>query len=144
MFLWFYISLAFGSWSMKPQIRKGTVTLNLPFFLNYLPWNFKNMVWFDFSFMALQHISGHFGCGQLPYPHSSWANLLGSLPVLSAHSFASNWQLPFLNKGKRENGRRNFFHDQVSTKECAGRGDRTRGRLHAKRTCFRSSYRTRH
>ena len=26
-------------------------------------------------------------------------------------------------------------------KECAGRGDRTRGRLHAKRTRFRSSYR---
>ena len=23
-----------------------------------------------------------------------------------------------------------MFHDQVSTKECAGRGDRTRGRLH--------------
>ena len=33
------------------------------------------------------------------------------------------------------------FHDKVSTKECAGRGDRTRGRLHAKRTRFRSSYR---
>ena len=31
-----------------------------------------------------------------------------------------------------------FFHDQVSTKECAGRGDETRGRLHAKRTRFRS------
>ena len=28
-------------------------------------------------------------------------------------------------------------------KECAGRGDRTRGRLHAKRTRFRSSYRAR-
>ena len=34
-----------------------------------------------------------------------------------------------------------FFHDQVSTKECAGCGDRTRGRLHAKRTQFRSRYR---
>ena len=31
------------------------------------------------------------------------------------------------------------FHDQVSTKECAGRGDQTRGRLHAKRTRFRSN-----
>ena len=30
---------------------------------------------------------------------------------------------------------------KVSTKECAGRGDRTRGRLHAKLTRFRSSYR---
>ena len=34
---------------------------------------------------------------------------LGSLPVLSAHSFASNWQLVFLNQRKRENGRRIFF-----------------------------------
>ena len=36
-----------------------------------------------------------------------------------------------------------MFHDQVSTKECAGRGDRTRGRLHAKGIHFRSSYRAR-
>ena len=36
-----------------------------------------------------------------------------------------------------------FFHDQVSTKECAGREDRTRGRLHAERTRFGSSYRAR-
>ena len=39
----------------------------------------------------------------------SWASLLGSLPVLSAHSFASNWQLSFLNQRKGENGRRNYF-----------------------------------
>ena len=37
------------------------------------------------------------------------ASLLGSLLVLSAHSFARNWQLLFLNQRKRENGRRNFF-----------------------------------
>ena len=39
-------------------------------------------------FMALQQFSGHFGRG----PHSSWASILGSLPVhvLIAHSFASN------------------------------------------------------
>ena len=29
-----------------------------------------------------------------------------------------NWQLPFLNLRKGENGRRNCFHDQISTKEC--------------------------
>ena len=50
----------------------------------------EDLVWFDFSFTALQHILGHFGCGQLTLPHCSWASLLGSLPVLSAHSFASN------------------------------------------------------
>ena len=48
-------------------------------------------------FTALRHFSGHFGRGQLTYPHCTWASLLGSLPVLSAHSFASNWQLPILN-----------------------------------------------
>ena len=36
-----------------------------------------------------------------------------------------------------------IFYDQVSMKECAGRGGRTRGGLHAKRTRFRSSYRAR-
>ena len=60
-------------------------------------------------FTALRHVSGHFRHGQLTCPQCSWASLLGSLPVLSAHSFASNWQLPFLNQRKRENGRRFFF-----------------------------------
>ena len=46
----------------------------------------------------------------LTYPHYSWANLLGSLPVLSAQSLASNWQLPFLNQQRKgENGCRNYF-----------------------------------
>ena len=40
-------------------------------------------------FTALRHFSGNFGRGQLTYPHCSWAILLGSLPVLSEHSFAS-------------------------------------------------------
>ena len=34
-----------------------------------------------------------------------------------------------------------MFHDQMSKKDCAGRGDQTRGRLHAKQTRFQSSYR---
>ena len=60
-------------------------------------------------FTALWHILGHFGRGQLSYPHCSWASLLGSLQVLSAHSFANNWQLPFLNQQKGENGPKNYF-----------------------------------
>ena len=67
------------------------------------------LVWFDFCFTALQHILGHFGRSQLTYPHCSWASLLGSLPVLSAHSFASNCQLLFLNQRKRENAVEMFF-----------------------------------
>ena len=43
------------------------------------------------SLTTLQHFSGHFGRGQLTYPHWSWASLLGSLPELSVHSFVSNW-----------------------------------------------------
>ena len=74
----------------------------------YLPFH-GIWFWFDFCFTALQHILCHFGCGQSTYPHCSWASLLGSLPVLSAHSFASNWQLLFLNQRKSENGRRNVF-----------------------------------
>ena len=60
-------------------------------------------------FTALRHFSGHSGRSQLTYPHCSWASLLCSLPVLSAHSLASNWQLPVLNQRKGGNGRRNDF-----------------------------------
>ena len=38
--------------------------------------------WLYWCYMALQHIVGHFGRGQLTKPHCSWASLLGSLPVL--------------------------------------------------------------
>ena len=41
-------------------------------------------------FTARRHFSCHFGGGQLTYPRRFLARLLGSLPVLSAHSFASN------------------------------------------------------
>ena len=57
--------------------------------------------WSDFCSTALQHILGHFGRGQLILSYCSWASLLGSLPALSALSFASNWQLLFLNQRKR-------------------------------------------
>ena len=45
-------------------------------------------------FAALQQYWGHFECSQLTYPFCSWAGFLSGLPVLSAHTFASNWQLP--------------------------------------------------
>ena len=59
--------------------------------------------------MALRHFSGHFGHGQLTYPHCTWATFLDNLQVLSINSFASNWQLPFSNQRKGENGLRNYF-----------------------------------
>ena len=92
------------------------------------------------SFMALWHFSGHFGCGQLTYPHCSWASLLGSLPVVSAHSFDSNWQLPFLNQQKGENGHRNYFMTNLLEKNVAGLEDGTRDRPHTRRMRIRLSY----
>ena len=42
--------------------------------------------------------------GQLTWPHFSWAglDLLSGWPVLRAHTFASNWQQPFLKKRKEK------------------------------------------
>ena len=62
-------------------------------------------------FTALRHFSGHFGRDQLTYPHSSWESLLGSLSVHSAHSFANNWQLPFLNWRKGETNHERMLPD---------------------------------
>ena len=59
-----------------------------------------------------------FGRGQLSCPHCSWASLLGGLPVLSAHSFASNLQLRFLNQRKGQNGRINFFMTNLHERIC--------------------------
>ena len=101
----------------------------------------SNLVgWLCWCFTALQHILGHFRRSQLTYPHCSWASLLGSLPVLSAHSFASNWQLSFLNQRKRENGCRNFFHDQISKKESGWTGAKTSDPLIHNQTRSRLRY----
>ena len=57
--------------------------------------------------MALRHILGHFGRGQLTKPHCSWASLLGSLPVPCLSPVTDN--CPSLISGRVENGRRFFF-----------------------------------
>ena len=64
--------------------------------------------------------STHFRSFQawLAYPNCSWASLLGNLPVLSAHSFTSNWHLPFLNQRKGENDHRNYFMTKVHERIC--------------------------
>ena len=67
-------------------------------------------------FYRLRHIWGLLGRGQLTYPYCSWASLLSSSPVLNAHYFASNWQLPFLNQRKGENVE--IISWPNSTKEC--------------------------
>ena len=51
---------------------------------------------------------GHFERAQLTYQHHSWASLLGSLPVLSAHSFASTDNCPSWISG-RETMAEEFF-----------------------------------
>ena len=50
-----------------------------------------------------------------------------SLPIFSAHSFASNRQIALEEGGN-------------STKECVGREGRSRGHLHTKRTRYQQSY----
>ena len=52
----------------------------------------------------------------------------GSLPALSVHYFAINWQLL-----EEEECPQKYFHDQIFMKECAGRGDRSRPRMRPKR-----------
>ena len=53
---------------------------------------------------------GHVECGQFTYPHFYWADLvLQAVNQYFAHSFARNWQLPFLHQWKAENGRRKYF-----------------------------------
>ena len=51
---------------------------------------------------------------------------LGCFSVLSAHSFASNWQLPFLNQQKGENGCRNYFMTNLHEQFCRARGSNLR------------------
>ena len=72
------------------------------------------------------HILGNFGRSHLTQPHCSWASLLGSLPVLSAHSFASNWQLTFLNQQKGGSGRRNVFMTKSQRMFCRTWGSNPR------------------
>ena len=91
-------------------------------------------------FTALRHISGHFGRGQLSISPCSWARLLGSLQVLSAYSFANNWQLPFLNQGKGENGRRNYFMTKLHERMLPDVKNRPRDSPHTRWTRIRSSY----
>ena len=76
--------------------------------------------WLYYCFTALRYILSHFERGQLAYPHCSWASLIGSLAVLSAYSFASNWQMPFLNQRNGDNGRRIFFMTKFPRKNVSG------------------------
>ena len=73
----------------------------------------------------------HFECGQLTYPHCSWASFLGSLPVhvLSAHSPVTDNCSSWISG--RERMAVEVFSWQISTKECfAGCEDRTHDRPH--------------
>ena len=69
----------------------------------------KTVFWFDFYFYGSSTHFMSFRLRSVNLATLFLGKLLGSLPVLSAHSFASNWQLLFLNQRKRENGRRNVF-----------------------------------
>ena len=61
---------------------------------------------------------------QLTYSHYSWAglDLLSYQPVLSAHTFVNNWQLPFWNQRTGKNGRRKYFMINLHGSFVAGLG----------------------
>ena len=100
-----YLGVKKRNHALTRHCEDDSICKNLALLLPNLPhWWF--LVWFLFYGPSTQVI-----LGAISYPNhtvpgqASW----GSLPVLSAHSFASNWQLLFLNLRKRENGRRNCF-----------------------------------
>ena len=64
--------------------------------------------------------------------------------IVSAHSFASNWQLPILNRRTEgDNGRRIFIMTSLLQRICAGREGGIRDRPHTRRTRVRPSYHAR-
>ena len=70
----------------------------------------ENMFWFGwFLFYSPSTQFRSFRARSVNLARLFLGKLLGGLPVLSAHSFASNWQMLFLNQRRRENGRRNVF-----------------------------------
>ena len=72
--------------------------------------NNRHDIWIcSFVMRWLDGTSTHFGSVQLTLSYCSWAGFLSDLSVLSAHSFASNWQLPFSIQRKKENVRIFFF-----------------------------------
>ena len=93
----------------RASAQKGTNTHGQYYHLMYQNNSSLLLLLLCWCFTALRHFSGHFRHSHLTYLHCSWASLLGSLPVLSAHLFANNWQLPFLNQRKGENRSRNYF-----------------------------------
>ena len=104
------LSRIFQSYHNSVWLQQGTQCSLLLCCLNEVSClRHATLLLLSLCFTALRHILGHSGCGQLTYPHCSWTSILGSLPVLSGHSFASNRQLPFLNQRKGENGHRNSF-----------------------------------
>ena len=66
------------------------------------------LVCLSLSFTTHSTLTMSYGANQLTYSHYFLGTLspLRGWPVLCAHTFASNWQLPIL---KRENDHRNYF-----------------------------------
>ena len=74
---------------------------------------------------------GHVERSQFTKPYVYLAGLvLQAVNQYSAHSFARNWQLPFLNKQKRENDRRKYFmvnlHERMLLTWAGGGGSNPR------------------
>ena len=88
---------------------------------------------------------GHVEGSQFTKPHAYWAGLvLQAVNQYCAHSFARNWQLPFLNQRKGENDRRKYFminlHERMLPTSA---GVKTRDLLVSSRTRIQLRHRAR-
>ena len=85
-----------------------------------MSWKCLCLCW---GFTAQSTQWGHVECGQFTYPHIYWAGLvLWAVNQYCVHSFARNWQLPFLNQRKWENDRRKYFMIKSPWKNVADPG----------------------
>ena len=82
-------------------------------------WGFPFFFFFFLSFMAQSTLK----------VMSSLYTILGRLPMRLTNTKCSNWQLPYLNQQKGENGHRNYFMTKSLWKICGQTEDRARDLL---------------
>ena len=72
-----------------------------------------------YSKEAPYEVIGHVECGKFTKPHFSWTGFKSSLWLTSTceHSFARNWQMPFLTQRKGMNDHRKYLMNNLHERE---------------------------
>ena len=148
-----FVAYCTGKWVWQLSIKFVSFMRLLTFettlsFIKGLFWKCKYcimMVWFC-CFTSQVNSYGNGGTVSslnLTFPGQAWTS---SLPVLRAHTFACNWQQPFLNHSRREgNDHRNYF--MINLLQSMGLGwDQTRDPWICSQTgiCCQTLYRLRY